>query len=125
MFYSQKSETASDSFLATSKYLQGGQWSYIERRVEPTQLVNGLCLCSTPQETGWSGFTLGPLLLITWGAQMRTIFLCSLGQPHPFIRCSVTSSSHDLTVPLQYPSFSFSFFFLQCLKERDYCRYLH
>ena len=37
------------------------------------------------------------------GSTGATMCLCSLGQPHPFTRCSITSSSHDITVPLKPP----------------------
>lgn len=52
----------------------------------------------------WSqgGSTLGPPppLLIMWGAaQVQAICPCSLGLPHPFARCSITSSSSDPAVP--------------------------
>ena len=35
-----------------------------------------------------------------WRAPVQTICLRSLSQPHLFTRCSITSSSCDLTVPL-------------------------
>ena len=44
-------------------------------------------------------FILGPPLLATWGAQVQTVCLCSMGSHTT--RCSTTSSSHDLTVPIQ------------------------
>jgi len=47
------------------------------------------------------GATLGPPLLVKWGAQVQTVCLCSLGKPHSFTRYSISSSSHGLTVPLR------------------------
>ena len=38
-----------------------------------------------------------------WGAQVWTMCLCFLGQPQPFTRCYIASSSSDLTVPLYVP----------------------
>lgn len=45
-----------------------------------------------------------PPLLVTLGTQVQPICLCSVGQTHPFIRCSTTSSKLELTVPLQSPT---------------------
>lgn len=44
----------------------------------------------------------------------KTIWLCSLGQPHPFTMLSISSLSHDLTFPLHYGQFS-KLLFLLCL----------
>jgi len=41
------------------------------------------------------GSALGPPLLVTCGAQVQTICLCSLNQPQPFTRCLITNSSHE------------------------------
>ena len=110
-----------DSSSNQVKYLQIGQKSHTERRAELTLLVKGLSAIqhsSSKSSPGprvalpsvaaliWaqSGFTLGPLLLSTWRAQMQIMCLCSLGQPQLITRCSITSSSPDLTVSIQHES---------------------
>ena len=105
-----------DSSSNQVKYLQIGQKSHTERRAELTLLVKGLSAIqhsSSKSSPGprvalpsvaaliWAHLSLGPPLLVTCGAQVQTMCLCSLGQPHPFTRCSVTSSSPDITVSLQ------------------------
>lgn len=129
-----------------AKSLLTGSWVYQVKHFPGRQKIvyknrthltgeKALQLCSTPLREAvyikemfslqrmallWaqSGCTLGLLLLITWGAHVQTICLCSPCQPHPFIRCSIISSNPKLTVPPQlYNIWSIEY---SCMKDNNH-----
>ena len=96
-----------DSKQYQANYSQVGQWSHKEEWNTPRWWRGPLAL-----QLSFAGSSLGPInvfssvdcpymyeprlappLLVTWGEQVQIICLCSLCNPQPFTRCSITSLS--------------------------------
>ena len=118
LFCSQRSEIASDRFLAIPGKVLPGRTRAIYRKKELNSSVGWGGSLATQHSSRrqsrpkgcsplcrWPSWAMGcstlcPALLVTYKAQVQTICLCSPGQPHCFTRCSITSSSCFLMVPL-------------------------
>lgn len=113
LFCSQRSKISSDRFsmipgkVVTNRpiIIQKERWTHPTGEGGSLAIQHPFSESSLGQRatliSGWPLYEPRVVLpiLVSLGAQVPELFLWSLGQPHPFSRCSITNSSHDLTVP--------------------------